>query len=99
MLDEDGVVELAARHAAEGPVTAVGDGAIKLSGQLEAAGLTVCAVDDPRHVVGAAAIAELARSLAPIAINDVVPNYIREPDAKVSSRERWIGAGAGEANA
>lgn len=74
--------------AAGGP--AVGDGAIKLRDQLEAQGVTVPPNADPVHVVGAAALLELAAELTPIEPDEVVPNYIRPPDAKVSSRESWL---------
>ncbi len=71
-------------------VVAVGDGAIKLRDRLAAAGLQVPAGNDARHVVSAATIIELSSDAddhEPVA---VVPNYIRPPDAKVSSRKRWL---------
>ncbi|MBI4897203.1 MAG: tRNA (adenosine(37)-N6)-threonylcarbamoyltransferase complex dimerization subunit type 1 TsaB [Actinobacteria bacterium] len=69
---------------------AVGDGAIKLRDRLVEAGLQVPAGDDPRHVVSAVAIIELSRAAVAGEPASVVPNYIRPPDAKVSSRERWL---------
>jgi tRNA threonylcarbamoyladenosine biosynthesis protein TsaB len=70
--------------------TVVGDGTLKLRQQLTAAGLDVPSSNDPVHVVSAAAILELAKDLAPLEPDEVVPNYIRPPDAKVSSRESWL---------
>lgn len=69
---------------------AVGDGAVKLRGELEAAGAEVPGVDDPRHLVSALAIARLAAAAEPLPPEQIVPNYIRPPDAKVSARERWL---------
>lgn len=80
--------------AAAGGV-AVGDGALRLRGALEVAGVEVAADDDPAHVVSAAAILELAEGREPAAPDAVVPNYIRPPDAKVSSRESWLVGPAG----
>ncbi|MBK5231334.1 MAG: hypothetical protein JJE27_09215, partial [Thermoleophilia bacterium] len=53
-------------------------------------GAAVPEAGDPRHVVSAAAIIALADALEPLAPDEVVPNYIRAPDAKISSRERWL---------
>lgn len=72
---------------------AIGDGAIKLRDRLSAAGVAVPDDDDPMHVLSAATMIDLARDLTPIAPDQVVPNYIRPPDAKVSSRESWLVAG------
>lgn len=74
--------------SAGGP--AVGDGALVLRERLADAGVEVRAVDDPRHVVSAAKILDLAAGATPLAPDAVVPNYIRPPDAKVSSRESWL---------
>lgn len=81
--------EAVASVAAAG-LPAVGDGAIKLRDELEATGIRVADDADPVHVVSAARILDLAASLEPIAPDLVVPNYIRPPDAKVSSRESWL---------
>lgn len=69
---------------------AVGDGAIKLREQLTDQGVSVAPNDDPIHLVSAAAMLDLARALDPAKPVEVVPNYIRPPDAKVSSRESWL---------
>lgn len=69
---------------------AVGDGSMKLRDRLAAAGLRVPAGDDARHVVSAAAIIQLSSDADAYEPAEVVPNYIRPPDAKVSSRERWL---------
>jgi tRNA threonylcarbamoyladenosine biosynthesis protein TsaB len=75
---------------------AVGDGAIKLAETLAGIGVEVPPADDPRHVVSADAMLDLAAQLAPTAVDLVVPNYIRPPDAKFSARESWL-AGAPKA--
>lgn len=69
---------------------AIGDGAIALTEELTAAGAIVPPPSDTRHVVSAAAMIELASNIDPTPIEQVVPNYIREPDAKVSARESWL---------
>lgn len=76
------------------PPLAVGDGAVKLRDRLEEAGLEVPPDEDPRHLVRASAVVVVAGEVEPLTPHDVVPNYIRPPDAKVSARERWlVGAG------
>lgn len=71
----------------------IGDGAIKLRAELEAAGLDVPGDDDPVHVIAAADLLALAAGVQPLAADAVVPNYIRPPDAKISSRESWMVGG------
>lgn len=83
-------VELAAEEAAGGTAIAIGDGALKLAGELRAAGLVVPEPDDPRHVVNVSSMLDIAKELQPVPANTVVPNYIRPPDAKVSARESWL---------
>jgi len=81
--------EAIARIAAAGR-PAIGDGAIKFRAEPEAAGVDVAPDEDQAHVISAAAILELAAQLEPQAPDEVVPNYIRAPDAKASSRESWL---------
>lgn len=76
--------------AAAAPGIAVGDGAIKLRTALAERGVEVPGDGDRRHVIGGAALLDLARALEPLAPDEVVPNYIRPPDAKVSTRESWL---------
>jgi tRNA threonylcarbamoyladenosine biosynthesis protein TsaB len=84
-----GPEEAVAAIAAAG-LPAIGDGAIGLIEQLSAAGVEVPASDAQHHVVSAAAMLDLARESTPAAPDEIVPNYIRPPDAKVSSRESWM---------
>ncbi len=72
---------------------AVGDGAIKLRAELEAVGVEVAPDEDSAHVLSALALLDLAKGVEPSAPDAVVPNYIRPPDAKVSSRESWLVGG------
>lgn len=85
------LIELVAALAvgAETPL-AVGEGAVKLAAELSAAGAEVPPAGDPRHVVSAARVAELAASVEALPPAEVAPNYIRPPDAKVSARESWM---------
>lgn len=69
---------------------AVGDGAVKLRAQLTEQGVSVPPDEDPIHLVSAAAMLDLALELNSAKPDEVVPNYIRPPDAKVSSRESWL---------
>ncbi|MFY9488938.1 MAG: tRNA (adenosine(37)-N6)-threonylcarbamoyltransferase complex dimerization subunit type 1 TsaB [Solirubrobacterales bacterium] len=87
----DDLLAIVARLATgDSPPLALGDGAVKLRAALEGAGLEVAPDDDPRHVVSARLLVEVAARLSPLPVDQVVPNYIREPDAKASSRERWL---------
>jgi tRNA threonylcarbamoyladenosine biosynthesis protein TsaB len=69
------------RAAAVEPL-AVGDGAIRYRDVLRAAGATVAPADSPAHVVRGLSICRLARSAAPVAVEAVLPDYLRLPDAK-----------------
>lgn len=69
---------------------ALGDGALKLRAELEGAGVEVPPENDPAHVIAARALLDLATAAEPLSVQQLVPNYIRPPDAKVSSRERWL---------
>ena len=90
--DEDRLAgpEQALAEISAAGLPAVGDGAIKLREQLNGQGVAVPSGDDPIHLVSAAAMLDLARELEPAKPDEVVPNYIRPPDAKVSSRESWL---------
>ena len=90
--DEDRLAgpEQALAEISAAGLPAVGDGAIKLREQLNGQGIAVPSGDDPIHLVSAAAMLDLARALDPAKPDEVVPNYIRPPDAKVSSRESWL---------
>jgi tRNA A37 threonylcarbamoyladenosine modification protein TsaB len=82
--------EKAVREITAVPVPAVGDGALKLREALEARGTVVPPIEEKVHVVSAVVLLHLAKALEPLDPDDVVPNYIRPPDAKVSSRESWL---------
>jgi tRNA threonylcarbamoyladenosine biosynthesis protein TsaB len=92
-LDQLAGPEEAVVRVAEAAAPAIGDGAIALRGQLEQAGVSVPADDDQAHVISAARLLELAEGVSPQAPGEVLPNYIRAPDAKVSSRESWMVGG------
>jgi tRNA threonylcarbamoyladenosine biosynthesis protein TsaB len=66
------------------PVLAVGDGAIKFSDQLQAAGVSVPADPSPLHSVDAAVICRLAHRATAPDPGSVVPCYVRRPDAEIS---------------
>ncbi len=75
--------ELLAERLRESALTplAVGAGAVRYRGELEAAGARIPPDDSPRHVVRALAVCRLAARVAPVAPQAVVPHYLRMPDA------------------
>lgn len=60
----------------------VGDGAIRFRDVLEAAGATVPDDDSSSHVVRGLSICRLAATVAPVPVEAVLPDYLRQPDAK-----------------
>jgi tRNA threonylcarbamoyladenosine biosynthesis protein TsaB len=71
---------------------AVGDGAVEFTGVLERAGATVAPVQSALHRVSAVAHCRLARE-APLARPaDVLPEYLRLPDAELARRARTDGS-------
>jgi tRNA threonylcarbamoyladenosine biosynthesis protein TsaB len=65
-------------------VLAVGDGAIRFSDQLQAAGVAVPADASSLHSVDAAVICRLADRQPSSGCDAVVPCYVRRPDAEIS---------------
>jgi tRNA threonylcarbamoyladenosine biosynthesis protein TsaB len=65
---------------------AVGEGAVRFRDALDRAGTTVLPDIDPAHRITAAAICRLARAAGPAPREEVVPMYVRPPDAKVARR-------------
>jgi tRNA threonylcarbamoyladenosine biosynthesis protein TsaB len=61
---------------------AAGDGAIKFRSVLEAAGVEVPGDDSQLHAVSAQSVCRLARRGSPTPPEAVLPDYLREPDAK-----------------
>jgi tRNA threonylcarbamoyladenosine biosynthesis protein TsaB len=68
------------RDAAVTPLAA-GDGSLRFRDELEAAGVAVAPAESPLHVVSAGHLCRCALSTPDIAPEQVVPNYLREPDA------------------
>jgi tRNA threonylcarbamoyladenosine biosynthesis protein TsaB len=66
---------------AAGVRIAVGDGAIRFRSEIEAAGCLVPPGDDPRHQVCASVHCLIARHAPAVGRDDLVPNYVRAPDA------------------
>jgi tRNA threonylcarbamoyladenosine biosynthesis protein TsaB len=73
-----------------GAPLAVGDGALRFRAHLEAAGAVVPADGSPEHRVDAAVHCRLAAATRPsaAAAADVLPAYLRLPDAELARRER-----------
>ncbi|MDO8184849.1 tRNA (adenosine(37)-N6)-threonylcarbamoyltransferase complex dimerization subunit type 1 TsaB [Conexibacter sp. JD483] len=69
----------------------IGDGALRFREQLELAGVLVPAGDSPSHQVDAAAHCRLAGAARPHARDEVLPAYLRLPDAELALRRRAAG--------
>jgi tRNA threonylcarbamoyladenosine biosynthesis protein TsaB len=92
LYDRDGVVwdplvaapeEVAERARGLGAdVRAAGDGSIRFRGALEAAGIGVDADESGSHVVRALHVCRLARTVSGEPPEQVLPDYLRAPDAK-----------------
>jgi tRNA threonylcarbamoyladenosine biosynthesis protein TsaB len=67
----------------EGELTprAAGDGSLRFREELEAAGVAVAPADSPLHVVSAGHLCRRALHAPDAAPEQVVPDYLREPDA------------------
>jgi tRNA threonylcarbamoyladenosine biosynthesis protein TsaB len=73
---------LVERLAAAGHVPpAAGDGSLRFRDELEAAGVAVAPAESPLHVVSAAHLCRLALRAPDAAPEQVLPDYLREPDA------------------
>lgn len=82
---------LAAVAELPAPPVGIGDGALRFREQLEAAGVIVPAGDSPSHRVDAAAHCRLAGAAQPHARDEVLPAYLRLPDAELALRRRAAG--------
>jgi tRNA threonylcarbamoyladenosine biosynthesis protein TsaB len=60
---------------------AAGDGSLRFRDELEAAGVAVAPADSPLHVVSAGHLCRRALEAPDSAPEQVVPDYLREPDA------------------
>jgi tRNA threonylcarbamoyladenosine biosynthesis protein TsaB len=68
------------KEAAITPSTA-GDGSLRFRDELQAAGVAVAPAESPLHVVSAGHLCRRALGAPDVAPEQVVPNYLREPDA------------------
>ena len=68
-------------QAGEWTPLAAGDGSLRFRDELEAGGVTVAPADSPLHVVSAGHLCRRALGAPDSAPEQVVPNYLREPDA------------------
>lgn len=85
--DLQGVVAQAERKGGAGGKRwlAVGDGAVRFRGALEAAGVAVAPDSSPVHLVSAAAICDLGARSEPVErYEQIVPDYRRRPDAEIA---------------
>jgi len=77
--------ELAERLARlESAPLAIGDGAVRFRRELEHAGADVPPDGDPLHSISAVEVCHLAERATPVPPVEVLPVYLREPDA-----DRW----------
>jgi tRNA threonylcarbamoyladenosine biosynthesis protein TsaB len=78
---------LAARLAAvDAPVQAVGDGAVRFRAELERAGVAVPPDGSSVHRISAAPLCRLGAVGEPAERDRLLPDYLREPDAKLPNR-------------
>ena len=68
------------RSAPTSPLAA-GDGSLRFRDELEAAGVAVAPAESPLHVVSAGHLCRRALDAPDVAPEQVVPSYLREPDA------------------
>ncbi|HWV85223.1 MAG TPA: tRNA (adenosine(37)-N6)-threonylcarbamoyltransferase complex dimerization subunit type 1 TsaB [Capillimicrobium sp.] len=89
-LAPDAVAAAVAEAGPDGPAAwlAVGDGAVRFRGSLETAGMSVPMDDSPLHRVSATILARLGARIDPSPRADVVPEYLRLPDAELALRAR-----------
>ena len=74
--------DLLERLAGEGAdPLAAGDGALRFRAELEAGGIAVAPADSPLHVVRGASVCRLALGVSDAPAEQVVPQYLRDPDA------------------
>lgn len=67
---------------------AIGDGAVKFRGILERSGASIPPDESKLHRVSAASHCRLAQSLPSPPLTEVVPEYLRLPDAELTRRTR-----------
>jgi tRNA threonylcarbamoyladenosine biosynthesis protein TsaB len=79
-------LERVAPPAGGGTWLAAGDGAVRFRDALERAGATVLPDIDPAHRISAAATCRLARAAGASPREDVLPVYVRAPDAVMVRR-------------
>jgi tRNA threonylcarbamoyladenosine biosynthesis protein TsaB len=83
----EGVVGQAERAGAESGERwlAIGDGAVRFREELESAGISVPADSSPLHLVEGATVCELGAMVpAASSYEQVVPDYLRRPDAEIT---------------
>ncbi len=66
---------------------AVGDGAVRFRGYVEAVGVAVAEDFSPLHRVDGGVLCELALAVYPGALETVLPDYRRRPDAEIALEE------------
>jgi tRNA threonylcarbamoyladenosine biosynthesis protein TsaB len=79
---------------AAGPL-AIGDGALRYRTELEGAGIEVAPEGSPLHLLRAAAVCALAvEAGAPESYREVLPEYLRRPDAELALEGAPAGGGS-----
>lgn len=68
------------------PLLAIGEGTLRFRQEIEPAGAAIPPDDDPIHRVSAAPMCRLARATEPGALEAVLPEYLRLPDAEIARR-------------
>jgi tRNA threonylcarbamoyladenosine biosynthesis protein TsaB len=79
---------IAAGASAADPWLGVGDGAVRFRSILEPAGIAIPADDSPLHRVSATVLSELGARATAVPRAEVLPDYLRLPDAEITRRAR-----------
>ncbi len=66
---------------------AVGDGAVRYAAELRQAAIEVAQPDSSAHLVSARAVCEIGRLAPPSAGAQLLPEYLRRPDAEIASSD------------
>jgi tRNA threonylcarbamoyladenosine biosynthesis protein TsaB len=74
---------------------AVGDGAVRYRDHLEAAGVRVPEDSSRLHEVSGEAICDISLGHAPEAIDVVLPDYLRRPDAEIALERKAASGSVG----
>ena len=85
------------RRLAERPLgpLAAGDGSLRFRQELEAVNVEILPGTDPAHRIAARHLCAAARGAEPVPLADIVPTYLRRPDAEIWREQQDRNRGTG----